>query len=134
MNQEKKYDIETIIEKCDSLETKKDLINYFRQIQIFKGRRLSFLFPLYDTLKKEFIVKTLEKALITANNENKNVGDIFISLVKKSDLMSQELYDKIFWRDKKNKERNKMRKIKRQLLKSLENLNLNDTNCNNNLK
>ena len=127
-NQEgKKYDIEAIIEKCDSFETKKDLINYIRQTQIFRGRRLSFLFPLYDILKKEFIIKTLQKALITANNEKQNPGDIFISLVKKSDLMNQELYDKIFWRDKKNKERNKMKRLKRQLLKSFENLNLNDT-------
>ena len=127
-NQEgKKYDIETIIDKCDSFETKKDLINYIRQTQIFRGRRLSFLFPLYDILKKEFIIKTLQKALIMANNEKQNPGDIFISLVKKSDLMNQELYDKIFWRDKKNKERNKMKRLKRQLFKSFENLNLNDT-------
>ena len=131
MNQEKKYDVETIINKCDSFETKRDLINYIRQIQIFKGRRLSFLFPLYDALKKEFIIKTLEKALITANNENKNVGDIFINLVKKSDLMTEELHDKIFWRDKKNKEKYKMRKLKKKLLKSLESLNLNDNNDNN---
>ena len=130
MNQEKKYDVELIIKKCDTLESIKDLVNYIKQIKIFKGKRLSFLFPLYDILKKEFIIKTLEKALNNANNENKDPGDIFISLVKNSDLLNKELLDKIFYRNNKFKERNKIRKMNRklnkQLIKSFEMLNIGD--------
>ena len=132
MNQEKKYDVELIIKKCDTLESIKDLVNYIKQIKIFKGKRLSFLFPLYDILKKEFIIKTLEKALNNANNENKDPGDIFISLVKNSDLLNKELLDKIFYRNNKFKERNKIRKMNRklnkQLIKSFEMLNIDDKN------
>ena len=124
MNQEKKYDVELIIKKCDTLESIKDLVNYIKQIKIFKGKRLSFLFPLYDILKKEFIIKTLEKALNNANNENKDPGDIFISLVKNSDLLT------IFYRNNKFKEGNKIRKMNRrlnkQLIKSFEMLNIGD--------
>ena len=132
MNKEKKYDVELVIKKCDTLESIKDLVNYIKQIKIFKGKRLSFLFPLYDILKKEFIIKTLEKALNNANNENKDPGDIFISLVKNSDLLNKELLDIIFYRNNKFKERNKIRKMNRklnkQLIKSFEMLNIGDKN------
>ena len=89
-------------------------------------------------MKKEFIIKTLEKTLkimneggILKNNINadnsentkkeksdnlRTIGGTFIYLVKTSDILTKDELKKIFWRNKKKKE------MKKKLYKSLNNL------------
>ncbi len=129
MENKKIYDIELIIKKCDSIEDKKQFINYISQI--LEEKQNSFLYPLYSIMKKDFIIKTLQKTLKIMNegginkneksdNENniRSVGGTFIYLVKTSDLLTKDLLKKIFWRNKKKKE------MKRKLYKALNNLNI----------
>ena len=135
MESKQLYDIELIIKKCDSIENKKEFINYVSQI--LKENNNSFLYQIYAIKKKDFIVKTLEKTLKIMNdggiekNTNKtesskheneknmrSIGGTFIHLVKTSDLMSKDLLKKIFWRNKKKKD------LKRKLLKSFNKLNI----------
>ena len=135
MESKQLYDIELIIKKCDSIENKKELINYVSQI--LKENNNSFLYQIYAIKKKDFIVKTLEKTLKIMNdggiekNTNKtesskheneknmrSIGGTFIHLVKTSDLITKDLLKKIFWRNKKKKE------LKRKLLKSFNKLNI----------
>ena len=129
MENKKIYDIELIIKKCDSIEDKKQFINYISQI--LEEKQNSFLYPLYSIMKKDFIIKTLQKTLKIMNegginkneksdNENniRSVGGTFIYLVKTSDLLTKDLLKKIFWRNKKKK------KMKRKLYKALNNLNI----------
>ena len=129
------YDIELIIKKCDSIENKKEFINYVSQI--LKENNNSFLYQIYAIKKKDFIVKTLEKTLKIMNDggiekntnktepskpenekEMRSIGGTFIYLVKTSDLISKDLLKKIFWRNKKKKD------LKRKLLKSFNKLNI----------
>jgi len=138
------YEVELIVQKCDSIEDKKEFINYVSQI--LNEKQNSFLYQLYAIMKKDFIIKTLEKTLkimnkggIAKNNTNneyledneakidniRSIGGTFIYLVKTSELLSKDILKKIFWRNKKKKE------MKRKLYKSLNKLNI---NANNNLK
>ena len=139
------YDIDIIIKKCDSIEDKKEFINYISQI-LQEKQNNSFLYQLYAIMKKEFIIKTLEKTLkimneggILKNNINvdnaendkkeksdnlRTIGGTFKYLVKTSDILTKDELKKIFWRNKKKKE------MKRELYKSLNNLNINNTNNN----
>ena len=129
------YDIEFIIKKCESIENKKEFINYVSQI--LKEKNNSFLYQIYAIKKKDFIVKTLEKTLKIMNDggieknanktetsksenekEMRSIGGTFIHLVKTSDLISKDLLKKIFWRNKKKKE------FKRKLLKSFNKLSI----------
>ena len=141
------YDIDIIIKKCDSIEDKKEFINYISQI-LQEKQNNSFLYQLYAIMKKEFIIKTLEKTLkimneggILKNNINadnsentkkeksdnlRTIGGTFIYLVKTSDILTKDELKKIFWRNKKKKE------MKKKLYKSLNNLNINNTNNNKN--
>ena len=118
------YDIDIIIKKCDSIEDKKEFINYISQI-LKEKQNNSFLYQLYAIKKKEFIIKTLEKTLkimneggILKNNINEDnsenikkdkndnlrtIGGTFIYLVKTSDLLTKDELKKIFWRNKKRK-------------------------------
>ena len=143
------YDIDIIIKKCDSIEDKKEFINYISQI-LQEKQNNSFLYQLYAIMKKEFIIKTLEKTLkimneggILKNNINadnsentkkeksdnlRTIGGTFIYLVKTSDILTKDELKKIFWRNKKKKE------MKKKLYKSLNNLNINNTNNNKNNK
>ena len=135
MESKKLYDIELIIKKCDSIENKKEFINYVSQI--LKENNNSFLYQIYAIKKKDFIVKTLEKTLKIMNDggiekntiktetskpenekEMRSIGGTFIHLVKTSDLISKDLLKKIFWRNKKKKD------LKRKLLKSFNKLNI----------
>ena len=135
MESKQLYDIELIIKKCDSIENKKEFINYVSQI--LKENNNSFLYQIYAIKKKDFIVKTLEKTLKIMNDggiekntnktesskhenekEMRSIGGTFIHLVKTSDLMSKDLLKKIFWRNKKKKE------LKRKLLKSFNKLSI----------
>ena len=141
MESKKIFDIDTIIKKCDSIEDKNVFINYFSQI--LKEKQKSFLYQLYAIMKKDFMIKTLEKTLkimneggLPKNNKNeekvpqknensdnlRTVGGTFIHLVKTSDLVSKDALKWIFWRNKKKKE------MKRKLYKSLYNLNINNNN------
>ena len=135
MESKKLYDIELIIKKCDSIENKKEFINYVSQI--LKENNNSFLYQIYAIKKKDFIVKTLEKTLKIMNDggiekntiktetskpenekEMRSIGGTFIYLVKTSDLISKDLLKKIFWRNKKKKD------LKKKLLKSFNKLNI----------
>ena len=135
------YDIELIIKKCDSIENKKEFINYVSQI--LKENNNSFLYQIYAIKKKDFIVKTLEKTLKIMNeggiekNTNKvetskpenekemrSIGGTFIHLVKTSDLIPKDLLKTIFWRNRKKKE------LKRKLLKSFNKLSIDNNEDN----
>ena len=59
MESKKLYEIEVIIKKCDSIEDKKEFINYVSQI--LNEKQNAFLYQLYAIMKKDFIIKTLEK-------------------------------------------------------------------------
>ena len=143
MENKTKFEIEIIIKKCDSIEDKKEFINYVSQI--LNENQKSFLYQLYSIKKKDFIIKMLEKTLKIMNeggifknnineedkldtskscNDNKirTIGGTFIHLLKKSDILTKDEKKKIFWRNKKKKE------MKRKLYKSLNNLNLNIKN------
>ena len=122
------YDVDIIIKKCDSIDDKKKFVEYVSEI--IKEKQKSFLYQLYSIMKKDFIVKTLEKTLrimneggIKKNGDGgdgiRSVGGTFIHLVKNSDLISKETLKIIFWRNKKKKE------MKRKLCKALKNLSLN---------
>jgi hypothetical protein len=140
MENKTKYNIEIIIKKCDSIEDKKQFIDYISEI--LKEKQNSFLYQLYSIKNKDFIIKTLEKTLKimneggilkknineednseTTKNDNSNnirtVGGTFIHLVKTSDVLTKDELKTIFWRNKKKKE------MKRKLYKSLNKLNLN---------
>ena len=145
MESKKLYEIEVIIKKCDSIEDKKEFINYVSQI--LNEKQNAFLYQLYAIMKKDFIIKKLEKTLkimnedgIAKNNTNnepleenntennnniRSIGGTFIHLVKTSELLSKDELKKIFWRNKKKKD------MKRKLYKSLNKLNINiNTNSN----
>ena len=116
----------------------KEFINYVSQI--LEEKQNSFLYQIFAIMKKDFIIKTLEKTLkimnegglvkkningysegntINNNNNIRSVGGTFIYLVKSSDLLSKDILKKIFWKNKKKKE------MKRKLYKSFNKLNIN---------
>ena len=121
------YNVEIIIKKCDSIEEKKDLINYISQI--LQEKRKDFLYQLYAIMKKDFMIKTLEKTLKIMNqggmnkidnaNDKRSIGGTFFYLVKTSDLISDDLRKKIFWRN------NKKKKMKKKLYESFNKLDIN---------
>ena len=79
-------------------------------------------------MKKEFIIKTLEKTLNIMNSggikkidDDKNmrsVGGTFMYLIKTSDLINEDIIKKIFWRN------NKKKKMKKKLYKSFNKLDI----------
>lgn len=124
---ENKYNIEIIIKKCDSIEDKTQFINYISDI--LQEKKKDFLYRIYALMKKDFIIKTLEKTLNIMNsgginkidNENntRSIGGTFMYLVKTSDLVDKDLIKKIFWRN------NKKKKMKKKLCKSFNKLDIN---------
>ena len=122
-----KYNVEVIIKKCDSIEEKRELINYISQI--LQEKRKDFLYQLYAIMKKDFMVKTLEKTLKIMNqggmnkidnvNDKRSIGGTFFYLVKTSDLINDDLRKKIFWRN------NKKKKMKKKLYESFNKLDIN---------
>ena len=151
MENKKIYDVENIIKKCDSIEDKKQFIDFVSET--LHEKQKAFLYQIYAILKRDFIVKTLEKTLrimneggieknngnkkeisnnkIEENNENiRSIGGTFIHLVKTSDLISKDIIKKIFWRNTKKKG------MKKKLYKSLNKLNIsiNDNKVINNNK
>ena len=121
------FDVDLIIKKCDSIEDKKDLINYISQV--LQEKRKDFLYQLYAIMKKDFMIKTLEKTLkimksggmnkIDDVNAKRSTGGTFFYLVKKSDLINDDLRKKIFWKN------NKKKKQKKELYKSFNKLDIN---------
>ena len=121
------YNFEVIIKKCDSIEDKTQLINYISEI--LQEKRKDFLYQLYAIMKKDFMIKTLEKTLKIMNsggmnkiddaNSKRSIGGTFFYLVKKSDLISDDLRKKIFWNN------NKKKKMKKKLYKSFDKLDIN---------
>jgi len=110
-----KYNVEVIIKKCDSIEDKTQLINYLSEI--LQEKKKDILYRLYALMKKDFIIKTLEKTLNIMNSggikkidDDKNmrsVGGTFMYLIKTSDVINEDLLKKIFWRNNKKKKRKK---------------------------
>ena len=123
-----KYNVEVIIKKCDSIEDKTQLINYISEI--LQEKKKDILYRLYALMKKEFIIKTLEKTLNIMNSggikkidDDKNmrsVGGTFMYLIKTSDLINEDIIKKIFWRN------NKKKKMKKKLYKSFNKLDINE--------
>ena len=121
-----KYNVEIIIKKCDSIEDKTQLINYISEI--LQEKKKDILYRLYALMKKEFIIKTLEKTLNIMNSggikkidDDKNmrsVGGTFMYLIKTSDLINEDIIKKIFWRN------NKKKKMKKKLYKSFNKLDI----------
>ena len=121
-----KYNVEVIIKKCDSIEDKTQLINYLSEI--LQEKKKDILYRLYALMKKDFIIKTLEKTLNIMNSggikkidDDKNmrsVGGTFMYLIKTSDVINEDLLKKIFWRN------NKKKKIKKKLYKSFNKLDI----------
>jgi len=121
------YNVEIIIKKCDSIEEKRELINYISQI--LQEKRKDFLYQLYAIMKKDFLIKTLEKTLKIMNqggmnkidnvNDKRSIGGTFFYLVKTSDLINDDLRKKIFWRN------NKKKKMKKKLYESFNKLDIN---------
>jgi len=121
-----KYNVEVIIKKCDSIEDKTQLINYISEI--LQEKKKDILYRLYALMKKEFIIKTLEKTLNIMNSggikkidDDKNmrsVGGTFMYLIKTSDLINEDIIKKIFWRN------NKKKKMKKKLYKSFNKLDI----------
>ena len=121
-----KYNVEVIIKKCDSIEDKTQLINYLSEI--LQEKKKDILYRLYALMKKDFIIKTLEKTLNIMNSggikkidDDKNmrsVGGTFMYLIKTSDVINEDLLKKIFWRNNKNK------KMKKKLYKSFNKLDI----------
>jgi hypothetical protein len=119
-----KYNVEVIIKKCDSIEDKTQLINYLSEI--LQEKKKDILYRLYALMKKDFIIKTLEKTLNIMNSggikkidDDKNmrsVGGTFMYLIKTSDVINEDLLKKIFWRN------NKKKKMKKKLYKSFNKL------------
>ena len=123
-----KYNVEVIIKKCDSIEDKTQLINYLSEI--LQEKKKDILYRLYALMKKDFIIKTLEKTLNIMNSggikkidDDKNmrsVGGTFMYLIKTSDVINEDLLKKIFWRN------NKKKKMKKKLYKSFNKLGIKD--------
>ena len=121
-----KYNVEVIIKKCDSIEDKTQLINYLSEI--LQEKKKDILYRLYALMKKDFIIKTLEKTLNIMNSggikkidDDKNmrsVGGTFMFLIKTSDVINEDLLKKIFWRN------NKKKKMKKKLYKSFNKLDI----------
>ena len=121
-----KYNVEVIIKKCDSIEDKTQLINYLSEI--LQEKKKDILYRLYALMKKDFIIKTLEKTLNIMNSggikkidDDKNmrsVGGTFMYLIKTSDIINEDLLKKIFWRN------NKKKKMKKKLYKSFNKLDI----------
>jgi hypothetical protein len=121
-----KYNVEVIIKKCDSIEDKTQLINYLSEI--LQEKKKDILYRLYALMKKDFIIKTLEKTLNIMNSggikkidDDKNmrsVGGTFMYLIKTSDVINEDLLKKIFWRN------NKKKKMKKKLYKSFNKLDI----------
>ena len=121
-----KYNVEVIIKKCDSIEDKTQLINYLSEI--LQEKKKDILYRLYALMKKDFIIKTLEKTLHIMNSggikkidDDKNmrsVGGTFMYLIKTSDVINEDLLKKIFWRN------NKKKKMKKKLYKSFNKLDI----------
>ena len=119
-----KYNVEVIIKKCDSIEDKTQLINYLSEI--LQEKKKDILYRLYALMKKDFIIKTLEKTLNIMNSggikkidDDKNmrsVGGTFMYLIKTSDVINEDLLKKIFWSN------NKKKKMKKKLYKSFNKL------------
>ena len=119
-----KYNVEVIIKKCDSIEDKTQLINYLSEI--LQEKKKDILYRLYALMKKDFIIKTLEKTLNIMNSggikkidDDKNmrsIGGTFMYLIKTSDVINEDLLKKIFWRN------NKKKKMKKKLYKSFNKL------------
>lgn len=119
-----KYNVEVIIKKCDSIEDKTKLINYLSEI--LQEKKKDILYRLYALMRKDFIIKTLEKTLNIMNSggikkidDDKNmrsVGGTFMYLIKTSDVINEDLLKKIFWRN------NKKKKMKKKLYKSFNKL------------
>ena len=123
-----KYNVEIIIKKCDSIEDKTQLINYISEI--LQEKKKDILYRLYALMKKDFIIKTLEKTLNIMNSggikkidDDKNmrsVGGTFMYLIKTSDVINEDLLKKIFWRN------NKKKKMKKKLYKSFNKLDISE--------
>ena len=121
-----KYNVEVIIKKCDSIEDKTQLINYISEI--LQEKKKDILYRLYALMKKDLIIKTLEKTLNIMNSggikkidDDKNmrsVGGTFMYLIKTSDVINEDLLKKIFWRN------NKKKKMKKKLYKSFNKLDI----------
>lgn len=121
-----KYNVEAIIKKCDSIEDKTQLINYLSEI--LQEKKKDILYRLYALMKKDFIIKTLEKTLNIMNSggikkidDDKNtrsIGGTFMYLIKTSDVINEDLLKKIFWRN------NKKKKMKKKLYKSFNKLDI----------
>ena len=121
-----KYNVEVIIKKCDSIEDKTQLINYLSEI--LQEKKKDILYRLYALMKKDFIIKTLEKTLNIINSggikkidDDKNmrsIGGTFMYLIKISDVINEDLLKKIFWRN------NKKKKMKKKLYKSINKLDI----------
>ncbi len=130
LENDKPYNVDLIIKKCDSIENKTELVNYISQI--LQEKKKDFLYQLYAFTKKDFIIKTLEKTLKIMNsggmnklddkNNIRSIGGTFIYLIKTSDSINEDLIKKIFWRN------NKKKKMKKKLYKSLDKLNINKEN------
>ena len=124
---EKKYDVDIIIKKCDSIAEKKDFINYVAGI--LQENKKDFLYQIYALLKKDFIIKTLQKTLeimnqgglnkIDNDKNKRTIGGTFIYLVKKSDVISDDIIKKIFWRN------NIKKQAKKKFYKSFNKLDIN---------
>ena len=124
---EKKYDVDIIVKKCDSIAEKKDFINYVAGI--LQENKKDFLYQIYALLKKDFIIKTLQKTLeiinqgglnkIDNDKNKRTIGGTFIYLVKKSDVISDDIIKKIFWRN------NKKKQAKKKFYKSFNKLDIN---------
>ena len=120
------YNVEVIIKKCDSIEDKTQLINYISEI--LQEKKKDILYRLYALMKKEFIIKTLEKTLNIMNSGGikkiddvknmRSVGGTFMYLIKTSDLINEDIIKKIFWRN------NKKKKMKKKLYKSFNKLDI----------
>ena len=120
------YNVEVIIKKCDSIEDKTQLINYISEI--LQEKKKDILYRLYALMKKEFIIKTLEKTLNIMNSggikkidddkKMRSVGGTFMYLIKTSDLINEDIIKKIFWRN------NKKKKMKKKLYKSFNKLDI----------
>ena len=121
------FDVDLIIKKCDSIEGKKDLINYITQV--LQEKRKDIFYQLYAIMNKDFMIKTLEKTLKIMNsggmnkiddaNSKRSIGGTFLYLVKKSDLINDDLRKKIFFKN------NKKKKMKKELYKSFNKLDIN---------
>ena len=80
-------------------------------------------------MKKDFIIKTLEKTLNIMNSgginkidnvkNTRSIGGTFMYLIKTSELVNDDLIKKIFWRNDKKK------KMKKKLYKSFNKLDIN---------